>query len=163
MRNRMVVALVLAVALVFPSGAFAGKPVREVRPSPPDETVTACGFPVLIHSEGRTIRKTWYDDDGNPVRAIETYPGFKSVLTNLLTREQIVLAIVGPAKIEFGADGSETITGAGPWSWYPTNPVTEEPGIFLIRGRLTFTIDAEGNFSFEHLAGQIDDLCPALA
>jgi hypothetical protein len=98
------------------------------------------------------------------VRAVETYPGWKWVLTNLLTQERIAVMVPGPAFYEFGADGSTTVTGTGPWTWADTNPVTGEPGIFLIRGRFTFSFDAEGNFaSFELLSGHIESLCAALA
>jgi hypothetical protein len=158
----MVVVLALALTLVAPSAAVADKPVREVLPLPPDATVDACGFPVLIHTEGQIIRNTWFDDEGNPVRAVETYPGLRYVLTNVATQRQITVSIMGPALYEFNADGSTTVTGSGPWGWWPANPGTGEPGIFLIRGRLTFTFDDEGNFSFRLLTGQIDNLCPRL-
>ena len=161
MKSRTVVALALTLGLVAPSAALARPPVREVLPLPLDVTVGECGFAVLIHAEGQTIRTTWYDDAGDPVRAVESYPGLTYVLTNVATGKQISVPIPGPAKYEFNADGSTTVTGSGPWGWWP-NPVTGEHGIFLVRGRLTFTFDDAGNFSFELLSGQLDNLCPRL-
>ena len=87
MKYRMALALTLAVTLVAPSAAFADKPLREVLPLQPDIVTQRCGFPVLVHSEGQIVRSTWFDEDGNPVRAVETYPGLKYVLTNLVTQE----------------------------------------------------------------------------
>jgi hypothetical protein len=164
MKYRLPVLLALVVALAAPIPADAQNPVREVLPPPPDDTTEACGFPVLVHTVGTTIRKTWFDEQGNPVRAIETYPGLKYVLTNLETQKQIQFSIVGPAFYEFRPDGSFTVTGTGPWGWYPENPETGEPGIFLIRGRLTFTVDAEGNLvSFDVIVGHVVNVCSRLA
>jgi hypothetical protein len=84
--------------------------------------------------------------------------------SNLETQKQIQFSIVGPAFYEFRPDGSFTVTGGtGPWGWFPENPETGEPGIFYIRGRLTYTVDADGNFSFDLIAGQIINVCPRLA
>jgi hypothetical protein len=162
MRCPKPVLLALVLALASPATAHAQKPVREVLPVPPDQTTEACGFPVLAHVIGATVRTTWFDGQGNPVRAIETYPRSKYVLTNLQTQKQTQLSIVGPAFYEFRPDGSFTVTGTGPWGWYPENPVTGEPGIFHIRGRLTYTVDAAGNFSFDLIAGDIVNVCPRL-
>ena len=163
MRYRFAVVLALLIALAAPVPAQADQPVREVIPLPPDATTEACGFPVLVQTVGTIIRRTWLDAQGNPVRAIETYPGVKYVLTNLETQKQIQFSIVGPAFYEFRPDGSFTVTGTGPWGWYPENPETGEPGIFHIRGRLTYTVDADGNFSFDLIAGHIINVCPRLA
>jgi len=162
-KSCMAVALMLAVTLVAPSAAFADKPLREVLPLQPDLVTQRCGFPVLVHSEGQILRNTWFDEDGNPVRAVETYPGLKYVLTNLATQEQIAVSIVGPTFWEFASDGSATVVSAGPSVWFPY-PVTREPGIFLITGRNTFQLDASGRLtSFRLLSGQVENLCPRLA
>ena len=156
-------ALMLAVTLVAPSAAVADKPLREVLPLQPDIVTQRCGFPVLVHSEGQVVRNTWFDEGGNPVRAVETYPGLKYILTNLVTQEQIAVSIVGPSLWEFATDGSATVSSAGPSVWFP-HPVTRKPGIFLIRGRYTFELDASGRLtSFRLLSGQVDNLCPRLA
>jgi hypothetical protein len=161
---RVAVLFTLVLALAAPIPAQAQKPVREVL-SPPEDVITeACGFPVLVHAEGAVIRTTWFDEQGNPVRAVETYPGLTYVLTNLDTQQQIQFSVVGPAFYEFRPDGSFTVTGTGPWGWWPENPETGEPGIFLIRGRLTFTIDAEGQLvSFDVINGRVVNVCSRLA
>ena len=108
----------IVVGLAAPIPAQAQKPVREVLPTPGDVDTNACGFPVRVHTVGTTIRKTWFDEQGNPVRAVETYPGSKYVLTNLETQKQIQFTIVGPAFYEFRPDGSFTVMGTGPWGWW---------------------------------------------
>ena len=166
MNLRAPVLLALVVALAVPTAAQAQKPVRDVLAPPPDDTTEACGFEVLVHAEGATIRKTWFDEQGNAVRAVETYPGSKYVLTNVDTGKQIQFPIVGPAFYEYRPDGSYTVTGSGPWGWWPTNPETREPGIFLIRGRLTFAVDAEGDLvlvSFDVINGHVVNVCSRLA
>jgi hypothetical protein len=53
------------------------------------------------------------------------------------------------------------VTGQGPW---PTgNPVTGEPGIWYQNGRVSATLDAEGNATSVHSSGTLVDLCPQLA
>ena len=89
MTHRMVTAITVATMLLAPSVAAADKPVREVVDLPADEITDACGFPVLVHTEGSIVRTTWLGDDGQPVRAIETYRGFRYVLTNQRTGEQV--------------------------------------------------------------------------
>ena len=163
MTHRMAaVLLALMVMLVVPGVASADRPVRELIDLAPDDVTDACGFPVLVHSEGTIVRTTWLDEDGDPVRAIETYRDFRYVLTNQETQEQVSVAIPGPAFYVFNADGSTTVTGTGPWGWYPDNPETGEPGIFLFTGRLTFTFDEE-NFSFDLLSGRAVNMCAAIA
>jgi hypothetical protein len=164
MNLRAPVLLALLVTLAAPAPAHAQKPVREVFPPPDDAVTEACGFPVLVHADGAVIRKTWFDEQGNPVRAVETYPGLTYVLTNQTTQQQIQFPVVGPAFYDFHPDGSFTVTGSGPWGWWPENPETGEPGIFLIRGRLTFTVDAEGELvSFDVITGHVVNVCSRLA
>ena len=163
MTHRMVTAITVATMLLAPSVAAADKPVREAVDLPADEITDACGFPVLVHTEGSIVRTTWLGDDGEPVRAIETYRAFRFVLTNQRTGEQVSVAIPGPAFYEFGADGVTTVTGTGPWGWFPDDPETGEPGIFLFTGRLTFSFDDDDNFTFDRLSGRAVNMCGALA
>ena len=83
MPSRIVVALVCLAALTVPGVAFAAPPTRTVLETPEPFIRTTCGFPVLVQPVGTLIRKTWYDEEGNPVRAIETSQGFRWILTSL--------------------------------------------------------------------------------
>ena len=163
MTSKITAVLAVVATLLMPGVASADKPVREVIDLPPDDVTEACGFPVLVHAEGRIVRTTWFDEDGDPVRAIETFRNFRYVLTNQDTGETVSFAIPGPAFYTFNPDGSTTVEGSGPWGWYPENPETGEAGIFLFTGRLTYTFDDEGNFSFDKLSGRAVNMCAALA
>ena len=110
--------LAVAATLTVPGVASADRPVREMIDLAPDDVTEACGFPVLVHSEGTIVRTTWLDEDGDPVRAVETYRDFRYVLTNQETQETVSVAIPGPAFYTFNADGSTTVIGTGPWGWY---------------------------------------------
>jgi hypothetical protein len=165
---KYITAMFLALlALVTPSAALADKPLRELLAPPSDFTLETCGFPVHVHVEGRVVSRTWFDDEGNPVRASETYPGgYRWVLTNLVTQGQLTVPVSGPVFAEFNPDGSVTVRGTGRWIWGRVYPelITGEPGLFFIRGHFTFTVDAEGNLSgFELIGGQVESLCDDLA
>ncbi len=162
MASRIIIALVCLATLAVPGVAFADPPTREVTTEAPAPVInTSCGFPVLIEAVGKTVRKTWYDDEGNPLRAIETYPGFKWILTSLApgaSGESITLTIPGPAFYTFNPDGSTTVVGTGPWGFGGGNPDTGEPGIFLVRGRIIFHADGD----IEFVGGTIKAICPLL-
>jgi hypothetical protein len=155
--------LAAAAILAVASVASADAPTREVIPPGPDFTVDTCGFPVLIHSEGNTIRKMFTDNQGRVVRQIETYPGFRWVLTNLDTGESFSAGIPGPLKLTFNPDGTTTFKGTGPWGWLPTHPGTGETGIFLLHGHISQTIDASGTVITTTFRGHTVNICEQLA
>jgi hypothetical protein len=52
------------------------------------------------------------------------------------------------------------VTGHG---IFPGHPITEEPGIWLLSGRIFATLDAEENLTSIDSTGKLVDLCPRLA
>ncbi len=159
MRTGLTVVLAVIIALVAPGAAFAGQPVRVESQAPTASSVIeSCGFPVLMEQEGRIVTKTWYDENNNALRSIETYPGYKITFTNQATGARVSPPTVGPTFTTYNADGSTTTTGSGPWVFYQRNPVTGAFGIFLVRGHFTYQ-----TFPIQQFKGQIDNLCPLLA
>jgi hypothetical protein len=147
--------------LAFGPAASADPPTREVIPPGDDFTEDICGYPILVESEGRTIRKT-FTKQGEVVRIIETYPGLRWTLTNLDTGETSTVVIPGPLKLRFNADGTTTFQGTGPWGWIGTHPGTGETGFFLLRGRIFETTDAAGDVT-STFTGRTVDVCELLA
>jgi hypothetical protein len=149
--------------LALAATAFADPPTREVIAPGPDFVDNTCGFAVLVHTEGTTIRKTYTDNQGRVVRQIETYPGFRWVLTNLNTGESFSSVIPGPLKLTFNPDGTTTFEGSGPWGWLPAHPSTGETGIFLLHGRISQTLDATGTVITTTFVGHTVNICEQLA
>jgi hypothetical protein len=162
MRFATLAACVALVLLALATAAPADPPTREVFPPGEDFTANDCGYPILVHSEGNTIRTTFTNNQGEVVRQIETYPGFRWILTNLDTGETFTAIIPGPLMLRFNADGTTTFKGTGPWGWGPTHPGTGEPGIFLLRGKISQFIDADGNVT-SSFTGHTVNLCEQLA
>jgi hypothetical protein len=157
-----VLALVAFVALLaLPSRAAAEGPTREVLPVPPDFSIDVCGFPVLVHSEGKVVVLTWTDASGDLItRQNQLFPGTNQTFTNQDTGASFVVAVAGPGFLQVYRDGSNTFVGAGPWSWYPQGPAGQT-GIFVTRGRWVSSTDAHGNTSFS-IVGSIVDVCAEL-
>jgi hypothetical protein len=153
---------VALLSLAFAPAAAADPPTREVIPPGEDFITDICGYPILVESEGTTIRKTFTNKQGEVVRIIETYPGFRWILTNLDTGETFTAVIPGPAKIRFNADGTTTFQGTGPWGWIGAHPGTGETGFFLLRGRIIEHTDAAGNVT-STFRGRTVDICELLA
>jgi hypothetical protein len=143
--------------------ATADKPIRELIPAPDDIVITGqCAFPVLAHIEGTEVDTTFVDKDGNPIRLLGTFPGNMLTLTRVGTSKSLTLPATGSFQLRANPDGtaSAMITGQGPS--FP-NPITGEPGIWYLSGRLTATLDADGNATSMKNTGQLVDLCLALA
>jgi hypothetical protein len=154
-------ALVLALAVV--PVATADNPVRRVNESQQDLTITGqCAFPVLAHVQGREILTTFTNRAGDEVRQLGVFPGNTLTLTNGNGGESLTLPATGSFQLRFHADGSATmmLTGHGP---FVPNPITGEPGIWYLSGRIVATFDAEENMTSIDLTGSLENLCPRLA
>jgi hypothetical protein len=162
MRFSTLAACVALVLLVLAPAASADAPSREMIPPGPDFMDGTCGYPILVHSEGTTIRMVFTDNQGEVVRQIEVYPGFRQVLTNLDTGETLTVVNPGPLMLRFNADGTTTFRGTGPWVWGPSHPGTGEPGLFLLQGNISLFIDADGNVT-STFTGHTMNLCEQLA
>ena len=154
----LVLALTVVVALCAAATASADPGTRTPVPLPDDNTVTGCGFDVLVdYVESNVVSKT-FSNDASPV--VEILSGVAKVqLTNLETGETIAVNISGPLVVKAFGDGSVVLAQEGPWFHIDFPGL---PAIFLTEGRVTITIDAAGNVTVDG-RGRIVDLCAALA
>ena len=150
-------------ALAIASPASASKPVREIHPSQGDAVITdQCAFPVLGHIDGAEIITTWFDDAGNPVKQIVSFPGNRLTLTNLESGTSITVMATGSSQLRARPDGSTSARSMGHGPFFP-NPITGEPGIWYLSGQGRATLDPQGNVTSAVLSGRLVDLCPQLA
>jgi hypothetical protein len=153
------VLLVLAVAPV----ATANKPTREVNPVQDDMVITGqCAFPVLAHIDGGEIVTNFTDKAGNLVKQIVVFPANTVTLTNLDSGKSITRVATGSFQGRAHLDGSVSfkITGHGAFAG---NPITGEPGVWYLSGRLFANFDADENLTSTGSTGKLVDLCPRLA
>jgi hypothetical protein len=161
-RALLLLPIVLTALAVAPLAA-ADKPTREIIPAPDDIVFTdQCAFPVIAHIEGSEIDTTFTDKDGNPVKLLGVFPGNTLTLTNLDTGKSLTLPATGSFQLRVKSDGSGSakVTGHGP---SVPNPITGEPGIWYLSGRLFATFDADGNTTSMGNTGKLVNLCPRLA
>jgi hypothetical protein len=162
---RRLLPLLPAVLIAFAVApvATANKPMREINPSQDDVVITdQCAFDVLTHIDGGEIVTNFTDKAGNLVKQIVVFPANKVTLTNLDSHKSITLVATGSFQGRAHSDGSVSfkITGHGA---FPSNPITGEPGIWYLSGRLFANFDAEGNLISTGNTGNLVDLCPRLA
>jgi hypothetical protein len=160
--KRLAVAVLLALpmlVLAAPS-ALAAEPTRQRESIEGTFVDTSCGFPVQVEGNGFVDTIQWIDANGN-TRTIATFPQAKVTFTNLDTGTTIQVNVAGPAQLDERTDGSFTVVAIGTF-WGQNNPDTGEPGLFWSAGRMTFSVDAAGNESFQRV-GTLTNLCPQLA
>lgn len=159
--RRAVIILPVVVAMVLAGGtAFAGKPTREIVPVDVTFEDMSCGFSVLVHETGTTVRDT--RQKGGETVIHESYPNFRVDLTNEGTEKSISVASPGPGTTTIHEDGSSTLVGEGPWFW-TVDPRTLDPGLFLASGQFVYQTDSGGNFvSLTYSGGSFRGLCAEL-
>lgn len=163
MRRGLLLLITLLIALAVVPAATANKPIREFVPGQNDVLVTdQCPFPVLIHLEGGEIDTTFTDKAGNPIKILGVFPGNTVTFTNLVTEKSITAAATGSFQGRLGPDGSATfkVTGHGP---FLSHPVTGEPGIWYMSGRLAAAFDADENPTSIDYTGKLVNMCGQLA
>jgi hypothetical protein len=163
MRSSAIGAALALVALALVPIAAANKPIREVIPAPDDRVIDdQCTFLVLGHIAGSEINTTFTDRAGNPVKLLSQFPGNTLTLTNLDTGRSITRGATGSFQLRAERDGSATgmVTGHGVWLGHP---VTGEPGLWFQTGRVSATLDADGNTTSIKATGTLIDLCLELA
>jgi hypothetical protein len=161
-RGLLPLSMVLIAVAVAPV-AMADKPMRDVNPVQDDMVIAGqCAFPVLAHIHGGEIVTNFTDKSGNLVKQIVVFPANTVTLTNLDSGRSITLVATGSFQGRAHPDGSVSfkITGHGA---FPGNPITGEPGVWYLRGRLFADFDAEGNLRSTGNTGNLVDLCPRLA
>ena len=132
-----------SVALVAASAATAVPPEVELGPFPGFTDTALCGFPIETSFDGTVRTTTHLDQNGDPVKVIQTFPN----ITVTLTHGDATVTTKGPAhtSIAFAPDGSvESIAILG------MSANITVPGV----GRLLFDVgrivwDADGNIVSE--------------
>ena len=76
--------------------------------------------------------------------------------------KSITVVSTGSYHAQVNPDGSGSFASSGPGP-VVGNPLTGEPGIWYLLGRLAATFDADGNETLASLVGSFVNLCPALA
>jgi hypothetical protein len=163
MRRTLLILSTFVMALAVAPAAVANKPIREIIPAPDDMVITGqCAFAVLGHIDGGEIDTTFTDKAGNPVKLLGVFPGNTLTLTNVDTGKSITLGATGSFQLRANPDGSASamVTGHGAWLG---NPVTGEPGIWYQSGRVSATLDADGNATSVDSTGTLVNLCAVLA
>jgi hypothetical protein len=163
MRRGLLPLSTVLIALALAPVATANKPTREVNPVQEDMVIAGqCAFPVLAHIDGGEIVTNFTDHSGNLVKQIVVFPANTVTLTNLDTDKSITLPATGTFQVRAHPDGSVSfkITGHGA---FPSNPITGEPGVWYLSGRLFANFDADENLTSTGNTGKLFDLCPRLA
>jgi hypothetical protein len=116
----------------------------------------ACSFPVEIALEGDLAQTTFFDSDGNPVRAIQTGQ-LNATVTNLDNSESTFLHISGPAYLTFNADGSVNVRLIGP-------ALLPMPGDTLLYndGTIELGVAPDGSVTLLRRVGHSIDVCAIL-
>lgn len=132
-------ALVGALMLVTQTVAAADQPLRERQHTDVDIPAigasAVCGFPIRIHAVGDSNFTLFYDNQGNIIREIDTFPSWK--ITVYRPGTDIGYTTASPAVVTFhytnGAAIGSSVTGT------VTGLVQRIPGIDLDGGRFVFT------------------------
>jgi hypothetical protein len=163
MRLGLLLVSTVVIALAVAPAAGAEKPTRTPTTQPDMPINDQCAFPVLAHWEGTEIDTTFVDKAG-PVRLLGIFPGNKLTLTNLWTGKSITLPATGSFHLKVEPDGSESISVVGNGlSPVIVNVLTGESGIWYLTGRLSVTVDSDGNPTSISFVGKQVNLCAQLA
>ena len=158
---RLLAAALVAAAVLAPA-ALA---------DPPDErtsvdfnstrTITACGFPVVINSEGVFTTWNYFDENGNLVRQrLHVEQSFTVTWSNPANGKSISSVLGGPVVNEFAPDGTLTQTVTGHERLFI--PRGEGPVAKQV-GRIVFVVAPDGTETIPFVAGQWDlDISPEL-
>lgn len=159
---RLILVTIVTVLVALPAaGAGADQPTRMVEDASADFTTESCGFPVRVQYEGHLTFLT-FDANGTGTTRLFVGGTVVATLTNLATGASLRVNISGPLFEDTAPDGSIDSPGPGPWLFPRRNPITGEPGIWLLRGVNTLTVDAAGNATWSFV-GTSENLCPELA
>lgn len=167
----LLVMLLGVMSLLASSGGQAsasGKPTILERQLNFDTPIPAgpgnCAFDIVQHIEGRLKVRIFFDDAGNRVRSIQTFPEYGGYFLNPENGKSVPYSAHGPIKRTFNADGtvSDTIPGVAKVN------VPGQGVVFINAGRYVFTyyLSDPNNGTIEITGGQFDDtianLCPYL-
>jgi hypothetical protein len=150
--RRLIIVITVLSALVAAPGASSDPPLRELLPPLGEYTSTACGFPVVIETVHENFTLKVFPE-GRPV--LEMVTG-SAVLRLTSEDASLTLNVSGPTFVRQSADGSVTVSGAGPWLFFD-HPFTNLPPLAYLTGTITFGEDTVT------ASGRTVDLCALLA
>jgi hypothetical protein len=158
---RFLAASLVAAAVLVPTALADAPDTRTHTNFDSTRTITACGFPVQIHSEGVFTVWQYLDESGAVVRErLHVERAFTVTWSNPANGKSISSVLGGPVFNEFGADGSLTQTVAGRERLFIARgegPVASQVG------RIVFVVHADGNETVPFVAGPWDlDITPEL-
>jgi hypothetical protein len=158
---RFLAASLVAAAVLVPTALADAPDTRTHTNFDSTRTITACGFPVQIHSEGVFTVWQYLDESGAVVRErLHVERAFTVTWSNPANGKSISSVLGGPVFNEFGADGSLTQTVAGRERLFIARG---EGRVASQVGRIVFVVDADGNETVPFVAGQWDlDITPEL-
>ena len=155
-------AAALLASAVFTPAALADPPaVRTHTDFDSTRTIAACGFPVVIHSEGIFTTWEYYDDAGNLVRQrLHVEQSFTVTWSNPANGKSISSVLGGPVVNEFAPDGTLTQTVSGRERLFIARgegPIAKQVG------RIVFVVAPDGTETIPFVAGHWDlDITPEL-
>jgi hypothetical protein len=151
--------LVFAVAMLAVAPAKAATPFILKVPVDFTSTSSDCGFTVVDHLEGSFTMHTFFDKNGDPKIAIDTY-ALKETWTNPANGMSLSTTDAGPLITTINKDGTQTQAVIG----LLTHVVLKGQGTIAAQvGKIVYTLDAAGEITgtvFE--AGKNDDVFPAI-
>jgi hypothetical protein len=158
---RFLAALLVAAAILVPTALADAPDTRTHTNFDSTRTITACGFPVQIHSEGVFTVWQYLDESGAVVRErLHVERAFTVTWSNPANGKSISSVLGGPVFNEFGADGSLTQTVAGRERLFIARG---EGPIAAQVGRIVFVVAPDGTETIPFVAGQWDlDITPEL-
>lgn len=164
MRRLAALALAIALTLTLVAPAVAARPDKTTfEPSvlPAEVFAGTCDFPVELVDTFASAREFVFGS-----HVMQT-GGYHSTLTNLDSGASIVLRYFGRLTIRDTAAGLRLEGSGGLLYWLTADDAlsTLGPGIWLITGRFSATLDAETGLSVapEVIRGQVLDVCAALS
>jgi len=161
-RRRVGAAALLTAALsaaALPSQAAASDPLVVPKGY-------ACDFTLQVDStpSGHAVKREFTDANGNTVRTLRAGKGDALTFTNIETGATLALRSNGSvARTTTNKDGSSTVvsTGHNVLIFFPSD-VPPGPRTTLYIGRVTYTTDSDGVFTFVSSSGQTRDICGEL-
>ena len=124
-------------------------------------TITVCGFPVVLHSEGVFTTWNYFDESGNLVRLrLHVEQSFTVTWSNPANGKSISSVLGGPVVNEFAVDGTLTQTVNGHERLFIARgegPIAKQVG------KIVFVVAPDGTETIPFVAGQWDlDITPEL-
>jgi hypothetical protein len=158
---RLLAAAIAAAAVLAPAALADPPDTRTHTDFNSTRTITVCGFPVVIHSEGIFTTWNYFDESGNLVRQrLHVEQSFTVTWSNPANGKSISSVLGGPVVNEFAVDGTQTQTVAGRERLFIARgegPIAKQVG------RIVFVVAPDGAETIPFVAGQWDlDITPEL-